>query len=98
MQNGFKSHLGTKYRKKPVVIDAIQWTGDNIDEIIAFMYPQEPAYMGPQFSNADELIGIETLEGLMVASLNDWILRGVQKELYPCKPNIFQETYEKVNE
>lgn len=80
-----------KYRKKPVVIDAIQWTGDNIDEIAAFMHPQKP------IKKADQTIGIETLEGIMVASINDYIIKGIKDELYPCKPEIFKETYEKVN-
>ena len=85
-----------KYRKKPVVIDAIQWNGDNIEKIMAFMYPEEPQYMGNQFSNADDIIGINTLEGLMIANIKDWIIRGVKNEIYPCKPDIFEMTYDLV--
>lgn len=80
-----------KYRKKPVVIDAIQWNGDNILEVMEFMSPTKPAYMAG-FSNADDIVGIETL----VASKGDWIIRGVKGELYPCKPDIFEATYETV--
>lgn len=83
-----------KYRKKPVVIEAVKWTGNNIPEIAAFMMPQAPMYMGSQFTDADEIVGIETLEGVMVARKGDWIIRGVKGELYPCKPDIFAATYE----
>ena len=80
-----------KYRKKPVVIEAIQWTGDNLNEIIKFM----------KFSNRtrtvyrDKII-IYTLEGAMTASIGDYIIKGVSGEFYPCKPDIFEKTYEKV--
>lgn len=80
-----------RYRKKPVVIDAIQWTGDNLQEIwdefaVSCIY-------GPTEANPDWLI-IFTLEGEMRANLGDWILRGVKGELYPCKEDIFPLTYE----
>lgn len=84
-----------KFRKKPVVIEAIRWTGDNIGEVAQFMYPAVPAYL-KGFTNADDLVGITTLEGNMVASKDDWIIRGVKGELYPCKPDIFEATYEEV--
>lgn len=83
-----------RFRKKPVVIEAEQWTGHNVAEISVFMYPDAPIYVGKQFSNADQLIGIETLEGLMTANVGDWIIRGVKGELYPCKPDIFEATYD----
>lgn len=82
-----------KFRKKPVVIEAVLWNGDNIRAVMDFMHPEKPVYM-TGFSNADELIGIETLEGRMVAQKNDWIIKGVKGELYPCKPDIFAATYE----
>ena len=61
------------------------------------MWPQEPEYLGG-FSNADEIVGIQTLEGLMVASKGDWIIRGIKEELYPCKPDIFAMTYDLLEE
>lgn len=83
-----------KFRKKPIVIDAIQWNGANILDIQMFMHPTaEPVYMNG-FANRDEIIGIHTLEGLMTASRGDWIIRGVKGEFYPCKPDIFDATYE----
>ena len=86
-----------KYRKKPIVIEAIRWGGDNIDDIMCFMGSQKPQYMS-QFSNRDDIIGIETLEGLMVANKGDWIIRGIMGELYPYKDDIFRATYEGVKE
>ena len=83
-----------KYRKKPVVIEAIQWTGE-ISDVMGFMDPEKPTYMAG-FTNADEIVGIQTREGLMVAELNDWIIKGVKGEFYPCKPDIFEATYEPV--
>lgn len=83
------------YIKKPVVVEAIQWNGDNIEQIHSFMSPIEPVYMSG-FKNSDEIIGIKTLEGLMVANLWDYIIKGIQGEFYPCKPDIFEKTYEEV--
>ena len=78
-----------KYRKKPVVIDAIQWNGSNLEEIAtlggAREYEQD--FLG------DDLV-IHTLEGDMTARKGDWIIKGVKGELYPCKPDIFEATYE----
>lgn len=91
-----------RFRKKPVEVDAIQWTGENILAITEFMRPQEPVYVNNlshmKFTNADDLVGIQTLEGLMVASKGDWIIRGIAGELYPCKPDIFAATYDAVDE
>jgi hypothetical protein len=80
------------FRKKPVVIQAIQWTGENIIEVAQFMAPVKPVYLGN-----DAQVGIDTLEGRMAADLNDWIIRGVAGELYPCKPEIFAATYEPID-
>jgi hypothetical protein len=94
------------FRKLPVEIQAIQWTGSNIGDVRAFMRtgpaPTEPVHVntlsaGMHFTNADDLVGIQTLEGLVVASLDDWIIRGVKGEFYPRKPDIFVATYEPVS-
>ena len=78
-----------KFRKKPVEIEAVQWTSRNVCEIADFMGGRV------MISDRDEVI-IETLEGEMRASPYDWIIRGVRGEFYPCKPYIFEETYEAV--
>ena len=77
------------FRKKPVVIEAVQWTGDILDaETITNFAADDPI----GFQN--DSLAVFTLEGLMTASPGDWIIRGVQGELYPCKPDIFAATYE----
>ena len=76
-----------KFRKKPVMIEAIQWRGDNLEEIKDFM---------GYYEYAKKNLIIHTLEGKMIAQVNDWIIRGVQGEYYPCKPDIFEKTYEPV--
>ena len=75
-----------KYRKKPVVISAMQWLGD-YDEISSLQSKIIP--MGTK-------IKIHTLEGDMTADIGDWIIIGVNGELYPCKDDIFKKTYEEV--
>lgn len=77
-----------KYRKKPVEIEAVLWSGFNYEEIC------ELGQRGVQRSGKDLLI--YTLEGTMRASVGDYIIKGVNDELYPCKPDIFKLTYEKV--
>lgn len=83
-----------KYRKRPVVIDAVQFTGQNQREVLKFMYPNlsKTALNGAQKMNLR--VVIDTKEGSMTASPGDWIIRGVHGELYPCKPAIFAETYD----
>ena len=80
-----------KYRKKPVVIDAIQWSGDNIEDIASFM--------NWRMFEHDKLNGlvILTLEGRHSASVGDFIIKGVAGEFYPCKPEIFNATYDAVD-
>jgi hypothetical protein len=75
-----------KYRKKPVVIQAVQWTGQNIHALSDFM--------GDVLIYENQNVYINTLEGKMHASVNDYIIRGVQGEFYACKPDIFEMTYE----
>jgi hypothetical protein len=79
-----------KFRKKPVVIEAVQWNGDNLSDILRF-YKPDNILVGDE-------IHINTLEGVMVASKGDWIIQGVKGEFYPCKPDIFEQTYEPVSE
>ena len=78
-----------KYRNKPVVIEAIQFMGDNVHDVEEFM--TEPYVVG------DNIISIITLEGTMETRINDWIIKGVAGEFYQCKPDIFEVTYEKVD-
>lgn len=79
-----------KFRKKPVVIEAVQWNGNNRNEIAEFMGELFPK---PTVNEQIEIY-IFTLEGTMIASKYDWIIKGVKGEFYPCKPDIFEATYE----
>lgn len=85
--------MSKKYKKKPVVIEAVRWTGSNFSEIKKFMGDTVIA-----FNEQSLKISVKTLEGVITASLNDYIIKGVAGEFYPCKPKIFEETYEEVEE
>lgn len=76
-----------KFRKKPVVIEAVQFDGENIDQIDAFVGKLH-------YGEAKHEIFIKTLEGMMQIGLGDWVIRGVAGEFYPCKPDIFAATYD----
>ena len=77
-----------KYRKKPVVIDAVLWTGENEKEVFDFM--------GWRNASHDQQHGLQihTLEGTMDATIGDFIIKGVKGEFYACKADIFALTYE----
>ena len=86
-----------KFRKKPVVIEAVQYTGNNITEVEKFV----GKFVSFQQNCTDDggshfSMVIETLEGNMKAIPKDWIIKGVKGEFYPCKPDIFEATYEAV--
>lgn len=88
-----------KYRKKPVVIEAIQLTRKYFDLAFEFI-PHEIIndYGSGEFAEDACYIEIKTLEGIMEASEEDYIIKGIKGEFYPCKPDIFEATYEKVEE
>lgn len=83
-----------RFKKKPVEIDAVQFTGDNADDIIA--WANEGWNGQSRVEVTDAGLVVHTLEGDMIASNDDWIIRGVKNEMYPCKPDIFALTYEAV--
>lgn len=78
------------YRKRPVVVETVQWLGDNLEEIVRFAGDDV-------FWNVDEqALFVGTLEGVMRATQGDYIIKGVDGEFYACKPQIFLATYEPV--
>jgi len=89
-----------KFRKKPVIIEAIQYTSaSDLQDAIEFTNGKlvfhgfnEDMQPCARYTT----LAIETLEGWMKVSLNDWIIKGVKGEFYPCKPDIFEATYEPV--
>lgn len=95
-----------KFRKKPVVIEAFQLTEvtryDNRDwpQWMHEAWNKDKKEEGAVYPFSDESFGkglqIHTKEGVMLASIGDWIIKGVNGELYPCKPDIFEKTYEPV--
>ena len=94
-----------KYRKKPVVIEAVQWDGRNLEEIKEFVGDSLiyeifdttwEGRWGVPTTTPTIYMGIKTLEGTHVCSEGDYIIKGVQGEFYPCKPDIFEQTYEQV--
>ena len=85
-----------KYRKKPVVIEAVQWNGEpilfNVPDWLIKAQDEKKIY----FTSSGNAV-IQTLEGDHFVSKGDYIIRGIKGELYPCKPDIFKMTYEKVD-
>ena len=85
-----------KYRKKPVMIEALQFNG-SLDDV-----DQMNKAWGAKFWNAHTVgdgfftLKIKTLEGTHTANVGDWIIKGIKGEFYPCKPDIFELTYEEV--
>jgi hypothetical protein len=87
-----------KFRKKPVVIDAMQWTGENLLQVIRFtgLNPSASHFKWDEYAELVRNDGLKifTLEGKMSAGVGDWIIKGVKGEFYPCKEDIFNMTYE----
>lgn len=78
-----------KYKTKPCEIEAIQWTGKNIIELLDWGQGKI------LWNDVDDLF-IDTLEGRMKANINDYIIKGLRGEVYPCKPDVFEKKYEKI--
>lgn len=94
-----------RFRKKPVEIEAIQYTGDNLEQVLEFT-GKHPSWgnwfrsfedYSNHVKNNDNIFKIITLEGTMEATPGYWIIRGVNGEHYPCHPEIFEKTYERVD-
>ena len=87
-----------KYRKKPAVIDAVQWTGNNLREVIDLIGLHE-SVQHMDWEDYEDLVKrkglkIFTLEGSLTADIGDYIIKGIHSEPYPCKPDIFAESYD----
>lgn len=88
-----------KFRKKPVVIEAVQFTGrsQEINDFIEATQYENLCSIGIGLDGEPSEVMIKTLEGTMTANIGDWIIRGIKGEYYPCKPEIFESTYEPVD-
>ena len=83
-----------KVRKKPVTVEAVRIGWENLEEVCEFVGGD-----GMILASPDRIsVHVDTLEGLMVAHEGSYLIRGVKGELYPCKADIFDETYEKVDQ
>lgn len=83
-----------KYRKKPVIIDAMQFNGNFVlSDFQHWLMGVDPER---KCMYVEDTLQIKTLEGVMTANIGDYIIQGVKGELYPCKPDIFEATYEAV--
>ena len=78
-----------RYKTKPCEIEAIQWTGKNIIELLDWGQGKI------LWNDVDDLF-IDTLEGRMKANINDYIIKGLRGEFYPCKPDVFEKKYEEI--
>lgn len=93
-----------KYKKKPIVVEAVRWTGSNLEEIRNFVGSdliEECVELFDIKRTLKEMlvdIAIDTLEGTMRVDYGDYIIKGVKGEFYPCKSDIFLATYEEVAE
>ena len=83
-----------KYKKKPVEIEAVKFTRSNFDEIKSFTNGTVHSFTIERRMNGKCTCIIPTLEGQHIATENDFIIKGVHGEFYPCKPDIFDKTYE----
>lgn len=93
MENTIKTFI-----KKPIKIQALQWTGLNEIQVISFCSGK--AFFGKVSNGKESCIRmtIETIEGLMTAQIGDWIIKGIEDEFYPCKKSIFEKTYQEYTE
>jgi hypothetical protein len=97
-----------KFRKKPIIIEAFQYDGDLMNSEGEYYVPEWATdaflddtlfYDSPQDKNEPPYeLYVSTLEGDMLVRVNDYVIQGVNGEIYPCKPDIFEKTYEKVEE
>lgn len=88
-----------KFRKKPIIIEAMQWDGtmEGYDDLQAWARSHDLVFVQhspPKSFDTLFSVRIKTLEGILYISANDWVIRGVKGELYPCKPDIFEKSYD----
>lgn len=89
-----------KYRKKPLIVEAYQFIGNKVcttlPRWLEDAHGRGEVRYSPGVQEEEQKLHVDTPEGTMTANLGDWIIKGVQGELYPCKPDIFAETYEAI--
>lgn len=88
--------MSKKYRKKPIVVDVVLFTRENFNEVKEFTNGKVTSMIIPRCTDDKAQCIIPTLEGNHLATEGDYIIKGVHGEFYPCKPDIFEKTYEEV--
>lgn len=84
--------MANKYRKKPVIVEVMRFTDATKDRVFNWVTCNKSA----EFFDGRPILKIQTLEGVMTVDIGDYVIKGVKGEFYPCKPDIFEQTYEKV--
>lgn len=87
-----------KFRKKPVIVEAIRFTGYNVNEFKDFVGAENIQCYLESGDSMVKIISIKTDSGINGVSIGDWVIKGTKGEVYPCKPDVFDEIYEKVEE
>lgn len=87
-----------KFRKRPVIVEAIQFTGDNADEFKEFVGAENIQCYLESGDGSFRRVSIKTDSGINGVCVGDWIIKGTEGEVYPCKPDVFSKIYEKVEE
>lgn len=90
-----EEYIGTKFKKKPVIIEAVRWDGNRVSKVTNWISKALEENVIIRYGNE---VKISTLEGIMTACAGDYIIKGVNGEIYPCKPDIFNKTYDVVKE
>lgn len=90
-----------KYIKKPIAIEAVKLTDNNLEAVVIWCNSSELPFGGKAYLKTGDYltpqaIAIRTLEGVMTANVGDWVIKDVKGEFYPCKPDIFEATYEQL--
>jgi hypothetical protein len=83
----------TFYRKKPIIVDAVRWTGSNWDEMEQL---SRNCNKDCEIVVDNDGMSIVTMEGIMDINIGDWVIRGIDSELYPCKDDVFRKTYDRL--
>ena len=87
-----------KFRKRPVIVEAIQFTGDNMDEFKEFVGAENIQCYLESGDGMFRIVSIKTDSGINSVGVGDWVIKGTEGEVYPCKPDVFDKIYEKVDE
>lgn len=92
--------MSLKAKKKPVIVEYVQWTGNNVNEIISFCGPTAHDIYQINLANmpVEYSLIIKTLEGNKRVYPGDYIIKGICGDFYPCKPDIFKQIYEMMND